>query len=85
MSFTIVRSFGIFTLFLLSASDTSHLGMIDIQATKKSKYYNHIVLVYLESRKCRHVSTIFVCFYLYVSVVHFIDYSDMDKMMDNKQ
>ena len=24
----------------------------------------------------------FVCFYLYVYVVNFIDYSDMDKMMD---
>ena len=26
-----------------SASGTSHLGMIDIQATTKSKYYDHIV------------------------------------------
>jgi hypothetical protein len=25
-----------------SASGTSHLGMIDIQATTKSKYYDHI-------------------------------------------
>jgi hypothetical protein len=25
------------------ASGTSHLGMIDIQATTKSKYYDHIV------------------------------------------
>ena len=67
---------------VLSASGTSHLGMIDIQATTKSKYYDHIVLLYLESRRCRHLSIIFVCFYLYVTVVNFIDYSDMDKMMD---
>ena len=69
---------------VLSASGTSHLGMIDthVQATRKSKYYDHIVLLYLESRRCRHLSIIFVCFYLYVTVVNFIDYSDMDKMMD---
>ena len=30
---------------VLSASGTSHLGMIDIQATTKSKYYDHIVLL----------------------------------------
>ena len=64
-----------------SASGISHLG-IDIQATTKSKYYDHIVLLYLESRRCRYRSIIFVCFYLYVSVVNFIDYSNMDKMMD---
>jgi hypothetical protein len=40
---------------------TSHLGMIDIQATTKSKYYDHIVLLYLESRRCRHLSIIFIC------------------------
>jgi hypothetical protein len=57
-----------------SASGTSQLGI--------SKYYDHIVLLYLESRRCRYRSIIFVCFYLYVSVVNFIDYSDMDKMMD---
>ena len=67
---------------VLSASGTSHLGMIDIQATTKSKYYDHIVLLYLETRRCRHLSIIFVCFYLYVTVGNFIDYSDMDKMMD---
>jgi hypothetical protein len=67
---------------VLSASGTSHLGMIDIQATTTSKYYDHIVLLYLESRRCRHLSTIFVCFYLHVTVVNFINYSDMDKMMD---
>ena len=68
---------------VLSASGTSHLAMIDIQATTKSKYmyYDHIVLLYLESRRC-HLSIIFVCFYQYVTVVNFIDYSDMDKMMD---
>ena len=67
---------------VLSASGTNHLGMIYIQATTTSKYYDHIVLLYLESRRCRYQSIIFVCFYLYVSVVNFIDYSDMDKMVD---
>ena len=67
---------------VLSASGTNHLGMIDIQATTKSKYYDHIVLLYLESRRCRYLSIIFVCFYLYATVVNFIDYSDMEKMMD---
>jgi hypothetical protein len=65
-----------------SASGTSHLGMIDIQAMTKSKYYDHIVLLYLDSRRCRYRSIIFVWFYLYVSVVNFINYSGMDKMMD---
>ena len=65
-----------------SASGTSHLGMIDIQATTKSKYYDHIVLLYLESRRCRYRSIIFACFYLYITVVIFIDYSDIDTMMD---
>ena len=65
-----------------STSSTSHLDMIDIQATTKNKYYDHIVLLYLESRRCRYRSITFTCFYLYVSVVNFIDYSDMDKMMD---
>ena len=67
---------------VLSSSGTSQLGMFDIQATTKSKYYDHIVLLYLESRRCRYRSIIFVCFYLYVSVVNVIDYSDIDKMMD---
>jgi hypothetical protein len=31
-----------------SVSGTSQLGMTDIQATTKSKYYDHIVLLYLE-------------------------------------
>jgi hypothetical protein len=66
-----------------SASGTSHLGMIEVQVTTKSKYYDYIVLLYLESRRCRYRSIIFLCFYLYVSVVNFINYSDMDKMMDN--
>ena len=39
-----------------SASGTSHLGIIDIQATTKSQYYDHIVLLYLESRRCRYGS-----------------------------
>ena len=67
---------------VLSSSGTSQLGMFDIQATTKSKYYDHIVLLYLESRRCRYRSIIFACFYLYVSVVNLIDYSDIDKMMD---
>jgi hypothetical protein len=54
--------------------------MFDIQATTKSKYYDHVVLLYLESRRCRYRSIIFVCVYLYVSVVNLIDYSDIDKM-----
>jgi hypothetical protein len=58
---------------VLSASGTSHLGMIDIQATTKSKYYDLIVLLYLKSRRCRHLSISFVCFYLYVTVVNFIE------------
>jgi Tfp pilus assembly ATPase PilU len=62
---------------VLSASGTSHLGMIDIQATTKSKYYDHIVLLYPEDVViCR---LLFICFYLYVTVVNFIDYSYMDK------
>jgi hypothetical protein len=66
----------------LSSSGRSQLGMFDIQATTKSKYYDHIVLLYLESRRCRYGSIIFACFYLYITVVIFIDYSDIDKMMD---
>ena len=66
----------------LSSSGTSQLGMFDIQATTKSKYSDHIVLLYLESSRCRFRSIIFVCFYLYVSVVTLIDYSAIDKMMD---
>jgi hypothetical protein len=41
-------------------------GLFDIQATTKSKYYDHIVLLYLESRRCRYGSIIFACFYLYI-------------------
>jgi hypothetical protein len=67
---------------VLSSSGTSQLGMFDIQATTKCKYYDHIVLLYLESRRCRYRSIIFACFYLYASVVNLIDYSDIDKMMD---
>jgi hypothetical protein len=48
----------------------------------KSKYYYHIVLLYLESRRCRYRSIMFACFYLYITVVIFIDYSDIDNMMD---
>ena len=67
---------------VLSSSGTSQLGMFDVQATTKCKYYDHIVLLYLESRRCHYRSIIFACFYLYVSVVNLIDYSDIDKMMD---
>ena len=66
----------------LSSSGTSQSGMFDIQATTKSKYYDHIVLLYLEFRRCRYRSLIFACFYLYITVVIFIDYSDIDRMMD---
>ena len=55
--------------------------MFNIQATTKCKYYDHIVLLYLESRRLFH-SIIFACFYLNVSVINLIDYSDIDKMMD---
>ena len=58
------------------------LSSSGIQATTKCKYYDHIVLLYLESRRCRYRSIIFACFYLYVSVINLIDYSDIDKMMD---
>jgi hypothetical protein len=68
---------------VLSSSGTSQLGMFDIQATTKSKYYDHIVLLYLESRRYRYRSIIFVCFYLYVSVVNLIDYSDIDNIRDS--
>jgi hypothetical protein len=67
---------------VLSSSGTSQLGMFDIQATTKNKYYDHMVLLYLESRRWRYQSINFVCFYLYVSVVNLIDYLDIDKMMD---
>ena len=66
----------------LSSSGTSQLGMFDIQATTKSMYYDHIELLYLESIRCRYRSIIFACFYLCITVVIFIDYSDIDKMMD---
>ena len=66
----------------LSSSGTSQLGMFDIQETTKSKYYDHIVLLYLEFRRCRYRSIIFACFYLYITVGIFMDYSDIDKMMD---
>ena len=50
--------------------------------TMKNEYYDHIALLYLETRRrCEH-SIIFVFFYLYAAVVNFFDYSDMDKIMD---
>jgi hypothetical protein len=50
--------------------------------TKTNEYYDHIALFYLETRRCRYQWIIFACFYLYVAVVIFVDYPDMDKMMD---
>ena len=41
-----------------------------------------IALLYLETRRCRYQSNIFVSLYLYIAIVIFIDYSDMGKMMD---
>ena len=58
------------------------LSMIDMQVTTKNEYYDHITLLYLETRRYHYQSIICVCFYLYVAVVIFIDYSDIDKMMD---
>jgi hypothetical protein len=55
----------------LSSSGTSQLGMFDIQATTKSKYYDHIVLLYLESRRCRYRSITFACWHTsanYISI-----------------
>jgi hypothetical protein len=58
-----------------SSSGTCQLSMTDIQESTKSQYYDHILLVllYLESRRCRHPLIILVCFYLYAAVVNFID------------
>jgi hypothetical protein len=50
--------------------------------TKTNEYYDHIALFYLETRRCRYQWISFACFYLYVAVVIFINYPDMDKMMD---
>jgi hypothetical protein len=46
------------------------------------KYYDHIILFYLETKRCRYQWIIFVCFYLYIDVAIFIDYLDIDKIMD---
>jgi len=48
---------------------------------QKNEYYDHIALLYLETRRCRYQSIIFVCFYLSIAVVISIDYSDMGKSM----
>ena len=58
----------------LSSSGTSQLGMFDIQATTKSKYYDHIVLLYLESRRCRYGSIIFACFYSLFLPIYYCSY-----------
>ena len=51
----------------LPSSGTSQLCMFDIQATTKSKYCDHIVLLYLESRRCRYRSIIlFVFIYMFL-------------------
>ena len=60
----------------MSASHDWHTG------DDKNEYYDHITLWYLEAKRYRYQSIIFVCFYLYVAVVNFIDYTDMDKIMD---
>ena len=52
------------------------------QVTTKNEYYDNIALLYLETGRCRYPSISFVCFYLCIAVVIFIDYSDMGKMMD---
>ena len=62
---------------VMSAQHDSHTG-----DDNKNEYYDHIALLYLETRKCLYQSIMFVCFYLYIAVVIFIDYSDMGKMMD---
>ena len=49
----------------LSSSGTSQLGMFDIQATTKSKYYDHIVLLYLESRRCL-IGRLFLLVFTYI-------------------
>ena len=51
-----------------------HLSMIDMQLTTKNEYYDHITLLYLETRRYHYQSIIFVCLYLYFAVVIFIDY-----------
>ena len=51
--------------------------MIDIQVTKQKEYYDHIALLYLETRRCRYQ------FYLNVPVVISVDYPYMNKMIDN--
>ena len=58
----------------LSSSGTSQLGMFDIQATTKSKYYDHIVLLYLESRRCRYGSINFACFYSLFLPIYYCSY-----------
>ena len=50
--------------------------------TKTNEYYDHIALFYLETRRCCYPWISFSCFYLYVAVVIFINYPNMDKMMD---
>jgi hypothetical protein len=56
-------------------------SMIGIQVTTKNEYYGIIVSW---NQKMSLSVDFFVCFYLYIAVVIFIDYSDMGKLMDIK-
>ena len=51
---------------VLSSSGTSQLGIFDIQATTKCKYYDHIVLLYLESRRCHVIGRLFLFVFTYM-------------------
>jgi hypothetical protein len=59
----------------LSSSGTSQLGMFDIQTQTKSKYYDHIVLLYLESRKCRKGLVYFNYTYKLLFIALFDDFN----------
>ena len=58
------------------------LSMIDIQATTKKWVLWSYSIIVSWNQKMSLLVDFFVCFYLYVAIVIFIDYSDMDKMMD---
>ena len=75
------------TKYVSTHNRTTQHGTKDVSTHNRAtqhgtKDVSTLVLLYLESRKCRYRSIIFVCFYLYVPVVNLIDYSDIDKMMD---
>ena len=50
----------------LSSFGTSQIGIFDIQGTTKSKYYDHIVLLYLESRKDVVINQLFLFVFTYM-------------------